>query len=127
MQSRSNSKQVSQDDITVLEKIVILLVTKVNIYNNKLYIEKFKKSITLLTYLEILKKGSIQSIDANRKMLTVHIDLQKLKTFRSKVIRHVAAYGLLKDSTKLEVLFIINIDGTLSVHRRLIGLKNETI
>jgi len=125
MQSRSNSEQVLEDRL--IERLKGLLAKKVIVYNPILYIENLNKSLTCPTYSDILKKGIIEKVDTKWDRVTVHIDLQKLKTFRSKLIKQVAAYALLNDFKKLEVYFIIYQDDTLSIHRRLLGPTNISI
>lgn len=125
MQSGSNAEQILKD--LLIERLKSLLAKKVIVYNPVLYIENLNKSLTIPTYSDILKKGTIEKIDTKWDRVTVHIDLQKLKSFRSKLIKQVAAYALLKDFKKLEVYFIIYQDDTLSIHRRLLGPTNESI
>jgi hypothetical protein len=125
MQSGSNAEQILKD--LLIERLKSLLAKKVIVYNPVLYIENLNKSLTIPTYSDILKKGTIEKIDTKWNRVTVHIDLQKLKSFRSKLIKQIAAYALLKDFKKLEVYFIIYDDDTLSIHRRLLGPTNESI
>ncbi len=125
MQSGSNAKQIPKDPL--VEKLMGLLANKVSMYNSRLYVDFLKKRLTHSIYSNILKKGHIVGINKRYERITVHIDLQILKTFKSKIAKQLAVYGLLKDSEKLEVEFIIFHDNTVSTHRRLLGPTNESI
>jgi hypothetical protein len=127
MQSRSYTDKYAENHlINTKERVLERLKTK-TVHNQKLYVldlgfKELPKSI----YKYILKHKE-STLQITGVQITAVIQIKDLKNFRGVKVKRLCAYCMLNGFTSMHIAYILNLDDTLSVHRRLVGIRNETI
>lgn len=94
-------------------------------FNRTLYMIKPVKLPTSM-YKYIIENGRTDTDYKGEKQIKMLISLMKLKEHKSKKVKRFCATFLLKDFVDLEVIYVVcNLSNSITVHRRLIGLKTR--